>query len=147
MTQWSNSFSCTLHYLIIIIMQWRIWMHWTSKMLVRCIQSSVSKFMSILAIVFHATYVAVCIQFTHFSYDDCQNTCTWFYYHNQIGSMTHLPLSRVRSWNNGILVSLYVFLYSFYIVVSICRPNVLLYIWTESIDICTDAPQTPTRAG
>ena len=25
-----------------------------------------------------------------------------YYYHHPIGSMTHLPLFRVRSWNNGI---------------------------------------------
>ena len=44
---------------------------------------------------------AVCIQLTHLSYDDCENVCTLFYLHHQIGSMTHLPLFRVRSWNNG----------------------------------------------
>ena len=45
--------------------------------------------------------LCVFIQLTHFSYDDCENTCTWSFYHHQIGSMTHLPLSKVRSWNNG----------------------------------------------
>ena len=34
----------------------------------------VSKIKSILSIIFHAIYGAVCIQFTHFSYDDCENT-------------------------------------------------------------------------
>ena len=34
----------------------------------------VSKIKSILSIIFHAIYGAVCIQFTHFSYDDCKNT-------------------------------------------------------------------------
>ena len=43
---------------------------------------------------------AVCIQLTHLSYD-FDNTCTLSYYHHQIGNMTHLPLFRVRSWNNG----------------------------------------------
>ena len=32
----------------------------------------------------------------------CEYTCTLSYYHNQIGSMSHLPLFMVRSWNNGI---------------------------------------------
>ena len=40
---------------------------------------------------------AVCIQLTHFSYDDCENTCTCnlsHYHHRQIGSMSYLPLFR-----------------------------------------------------
>ena len=44
---------------------------------------------------------AVCIQLTHLSYDDCENKCSLSYYHHHIGSMTHLPLFRVRSLNNG----------------------------------------------
>ena len=50
----------------------------------------VSKIKSILSIMFHAIYGAVCIQLTHFSYNECQNTCTLSYYHHQIGSTTHL---------------------------------------------------------
>ena len=51
---------------------------------------------------FHAVYGAVCIQLTHFSCDGCENMCTVsYYYHHQIGSMNHLPLFRVRSWNSG----------------------------------------------
>ena len=60
-----------------------------------------SKMKSVLSVIFHAIYGAVRIQLTRFSYDDCENMCTWSYYHHQIGSMTHLPLFRVRSWNNG----------------------------------------------
>ena len=52
-------------------------------------------------ITFHAIYGAVCIELTRFSYDDCENTRTWSYHHHQIACMTHLPLSRIRSWNNG----------------------------------------------
>ena len=63
----------------------------------------VSKIKSILSIIFYLIYWAVSIQLAHFSYDDCENTCTLSYYHHhQIGSMTHLPLFRVRSWNNGL---------------------------------------------
>ena len=47
----------------------------------------------------------------HFSYDDYENACTLSYYHHHIKSITHLPLLRVRSWNNGMH---YVFLYSYY---------------------------------
>ena len=62
----------------------------------------VSNIRWVLSIILHAIYVVVCIQLTHFSYDDCENTCTWSFYYNQIGSMTHLPLFRFRSWHNGI---------------------------------------------
>ena len=55
-----------------------------------------------LEAIFHALYGAVCIQLTHVSCDDCENMCTLSHHHYQIGSMTHLPLFRVRSWNNGI---------------------------------------------
>ena len=57
----------------------------------------VSKIRSVLSIIFHAIYGAVCIQLTCFSYDDCDNPCTWSYHHYQIWSMPHLPLFRVRS--------------------------------------------------
>ena len=60
----------------------------------------VSKIRVVLSIIFHAIYGAVCIQLTHFSYDDCENICT-SHYHQPFGSMTHLPLFRVRSWNIG----------------------------------------------
>ena len=60
----------------------------------------VSNIKSILSIIFHAIYRVVCIQLTHFSYDDCENKWT-LSYHHQIGSMTQLTLFRVRSWNNG----------------------------------------------
>ena len=44
----------------------------------------VSKIKSILTIIFHAIYGAVCIQLTRFSlYDYCENSYTLSYYHNQ----------------------------------------------------------------
>ena len=63
----------------------RIWRYWYSKMLcqvhsVEC----VSKIKSIPSVSFHAILGAVCIQLTHLSYDDCENTCTLSYYHHQI---------------------------------------------------------------
>ena len=51
----------------------------------------------------------IAIIITHLSYDDCKNICT-LSYHNQIGSMTHLPLFKVRSWSNSMrYMSLYIF--------------------------------------
>ena len=64
---------------------------------------------------------AACIQLIHFSCDDCENTCISSYYHHQIGSMAHLRLCRVRSWNNGMCyVSFYVLVFFFIV---ICRHN------------------------
>ena len=52
----------------------------------------------------------MCIQLTHLSYEDCENTYTLSYYQDQIGSTTHLPLFRIRLWNNGICrISFYIF--------------------------------------
>ena len=68
----------------------------------------VSKINTILTIFFHKIYGAVCIQLTHFSY--FQNTCTLSYYHHQIGSRIHLPLLRVKSWNNGMRCMSFCFL-------------------------------------
>ena len=79
----------------------------------------VSKFRSVLAIIFHAIYGAVCIKLTHFSYDDGENTCTWSYDHHQIGNMTSLPLFSVRACNNGMRCM------SFYILM---HPNVKLVV-------------------
>ena len=43
----------------------------------------------------------MCIQLTHKSFGDCENTCTLFYHHHQIGSLTHVRLFRIRPRNNG----------------------------------------------
>ena len=55
---------------------------------------------TVLSIIFHAIYGAVCIQLTHFSYDDSENTCISSYYHHKIRRMTHFSLFKVESWNN-----------------------------------------------
>ena len=74
-----------------------IWRYWTAN---RYSVMNVSKIRSVLSTIIHVIYGAVCIRLNNFSYDDCENTCTWSYHH-QIGSMIHLPLFRVRSWSNG----------------------------------------------
>ena len=70
----------------------------------------VSKIKSILSIIFDAIYWAVPMQLTHCSYNDYENTRASCYYHNQIGSMTHSPFSRVRSCNNGMRCISFIFL-------------------------------------
>ena len=74
-----------------------IWSYQTVKMLVRHILSHVCLRLGWFSIIFHAIYGAVSIQLTHFSYDNCENTCTWSYYHHQFGRITHLPLFMVKS--------------------------------------------------
>ena len=97
MPRCSYSFACTIHYLI-------IWRYWTSKNVceVYCVEW-VFKVKSIISINFYEIHGAVCIQLTHFSYVDFQNTCTLssYHHHHQIGSMTHLPLFKIRPCNNG----------------------------------------------
>ena len=97
---WSYSFVCTLHYVIIIIIK-RMWRYCTSKMLVRYILSSVRLRLRQVSELSFIQYVMLCIQLTHFSCDDYENTCALSYYHNQIGSMARLPLLRVRSWKHS----------------------------------------------
>ena len=69
------------HHLIIIIVQ-TIWRHWTYKMSVRYILSSVSKIRHILSVIRYTIRGAVCLQFTHFPSDDWENIYTLFYYHH-----------------------------------------------------------------
>ena len=64
----------------------------------------VSKIMSIFSIIFHSKYDSVCLQFTRFACDDCENMCTLSYYYHQVGSMHNLLLCRVSHW-----YALYVF--------------------------------------
>ena len=55
----------------------------------------VSKNKSILSIIFHAIYGAVCIQPTHFSYGDGENMCT-LSYHRQSSNRKYDPFAIVR---------------------------------------------------
>ena len=64
-----------------LLITWFILRYCTYKMSVRYILSSVSKIKSIHSVIFHAIYGAVCIQLTHLSYDDCENTNTLSYIH------------------------------------------------------------------
>ena len=78
-----------------------IWRHWTYKMPVRYILSSVWVRLSIFSLLYYYKIGgAIYFQFTHFSCDDWENIYTLSYYHHQIGSMNYYSLFRVRSWNN-----------------------------------------------
>ena len=88
----SCSFVCTVHHLIIIIVQ-------ISQIYV---VEYVSKIKHILSVIHYTIYRAVRFQCTHFSCDDWENIYNLSYYHHQIGSMNYYPLFRVRSWNNGV---------------------------------------------
>ena len=50
-----------------------IWRHWTNKMLVRYMLPIVSKIETIIAIIFHSIYRAVCLQLTQFACHDGEN--------------------------------------------------------------------------
>ena len=50
-----------------------IWRHWTNKMLRVYAAECVSKIETILAIIFHSIYGAVCLQLTQFACHDCEN--------------------------------------------------------------------------
>ena len=100
MVWWSYSFVCALHYFTTIIMQSYLKIL-SFYMLVMFILSSECPRLSRFAqLSFHTTHGAVCIQLTHSSCGDCGIKCSLSFYYHQIGSMTHLALFRVESWNN-----------------------------------------------
>ena len=97
---WSYPFVCTLHHLIIIIVQTLS----EDIELIKCLSDMicrVCKIKHILSVIHYTICGAVCFQFTHFLRDDWENIHTLSHYHNQTGSMNYYPLFRVRSWNNG----------------------------------------------
>ena len=79
------------------------WRHWTYKMPVRYILSSVWVRLSIFSPLSIIQYAGLYVFSLPISlYDDWENIYTLSYYHHQIGSMNYYPLFRVRSWNNGV---------------------------------------------
>ena len=85
----SYSFVCTLHHLIIIIVQTyqKTLNLWNACQIysVDC----VSKIKHILSVIHHTIWWDVCFQFTHSPCVDSDNVCTLSYCHHQIGSMDH----------------------------------------------------------
>ena len=96
----SYSFVCTLHHIIIIIVQpiLKTLILWNACQIyfVEC----VNKIKHIFSVIQYTIWGAVCFQFTDFPCDNGENIYTLCYYHNQIGSMNYYPLFRVRSWNS-----------------------------------------------
>ena len=102
MAQWLHLFVCILCYLYIILMHIYLKVFNFSNTHVRYLLSSVSHIKSVLSNIFYAIYGTLYIQLTHFVIDDdCENRCTFCRCHHQMESMNHLPLFRVRSWNDG----------------------------------------------
>ena len=90
-----------------------IWRHWTYKMPVRYILSSVwirlSIFSQLSIIQSIIQYVGLCVFSIPTPLVMIERIYTLFYYHHQIGSMNYYPLFRVRSWNNGVrCISFYI---------------------------------------
>ena len=80
-----------------------IWRHWTYKMPVRYILSSVWVRLSILSALSAIQYVGLHVFSLPISVcDDWENIYTLSYYHHQIRSMNYYPLFRIRSWNNDV---------------------------------------------
>ena len=113
-----------------------IWRHWTYKMPVRYILSSVWVRLSIFSQWSIIQYVGLCV----FSLptppcDDRENIYTLSFYYHQIGSTNYYPLFRVRSWNNGVRCM------SFYILLKVYSglTNILefLFRWSQNQRECS----------
>ena len=78
-----------------------IWRHWTTKMLVRYMLPSVCLRFRQFSQLSFIQYMGLCVFSLPNSPVIIVRMRTLSYYHHQTGSMNHLPLFRVRSWNNG----------------------------------------------
>ena len=88
-----------------------IWGHWTYKMPVRYILSSVWVRLSIFSQLSIIQYMGLCVFSLPISLVMIERIYTLSYYHHQIGSMNYYPLFRVMSWNNRMRsISLYILL-------------------------------------
>ena len=93
----SANFVCTVHHLIIIIVQTYLKPLNLQTACQIYFVECVSKIKNILSVIHYTICGAVWFQFTPFSCDDWENIYTLSYYHHQIGSMNYYPLFRVRS--------------------------------------------------
>ena len=112
----SYSFVCTIHHLIIIIVQdYLKTLNLLNACHIYCVEgvSQTKHIISIIHFTIHYTIRgAVCFQFTHSPCDDREKIYILSYNHHQIGSMNCYPLFRVRSWNNGVrCMSFYILMY------------------------------------
>ena len=113
MAWWSYSFICTIHHPTIIIIQTYLKvLNFQNACQVHSVKC-VSKIRSVLCVIYHVIYGAVCILLIQLSDDDCVNTCNLSRYHHRIVSMINLSLFRVRSWNNGMrCMSFHILMYA-----------------------------------
>ena len=134
------SFVCTVHHLIIVIVQtYRKALNLQNACQIYFVEC-VSKIKHILSVIHYTICGTVCFQFTHFLSDDLDNIYTLSYYHHQIGRMNYYPLFRVRSWNNGVrCMSFYILTRSYIIIGSAIKYfwnyHQHSYIWS----VCFDA--------
>ena len=92
-----------VHYTILLSSVCKlIWRHWTYRMPVGYIPSSVWLRLSISSYIklYIIQYVGLCVFSLPFSFLIIQNNHILSYYPHQIGSMNYYPLFRVRSLNN-----------------------------------------------
>ena len=86
-----------------------IWGHWTYKMPVGYILSSVRVRLSIFSQLSIIQYMGLCVFSLPISLVMVERIYTLSYYHHKIGSMNFYSWFRVRSWNNGMpCMSLYI---------------------------------------
>ena len=99
-----------VHYTISLLSLCKlIWRHWTYKMPVRYILSSVWVRSSIFSQLSIIKYMGLCVVSLLISLVIIERIYTLSCYHYQIGSMNYYPLFRVKSWNNGMrCMSLYI---------------------------------------
>ena len=76
--------------------------HWTYKMPVRYILSSVWVRLSTFSPLSIIQYVGLYVFSLPISLVMIENIYTLSYYHHQIWGMNYYPLFRVKSWNNGV---------------------------------------------
>ena len=87
--------------------------HWTYKMPVRYILSSVWGRLSISSQLSIIQHMALCVFSLPISLVMIERIITLCYYHHQIGSMNYWPLFSLRSWNNSMCcMSLYILIIS-----------------------------------
>ena len=108
---WSCSFVCTLHHLIIIIVQTYLkalnLLNACQIYLVESVRFSISSQLSIIQ------YMGLCVFSLPISLVMIERISILSYYNHQIGSMNYYPLFRVTSWNNGMrYMSLYILIKS-----------------------------------
>ena len=108
----SCSFVCTLHHLLIVIVQTylKTLNLWNACQIcfVECVRSSIFSQLSIIQ------YMRLCVFSLPISLVMIERIYTLSYYHHQIGSMNYFPLFRLRSWNNGMrCMSLYILMTKF----------------------------------